>query len=63
MKTKIYRYRAIILPIVSCRCKAWSWVSHTEEEHRLRLEDNRLLRKLFGYMRGAVKGEWGKLHK
>jgi hypothetical protein len=38
-------------------------VSHTEEEHRLRLEDNRLLKKIFGHMREAVKGEWRKLRK
>jgi len=38
-------------------------VSHVEEEHRLRLEDNRLLKKIFGNIREAVKGEWRKLHK
>jgi hypothetical protein len=32
------------------------------EEERLRVFENRLLRKMFGPKRDEVKGEWRKLH-
>jgi hypothetical protein len=32
------------------------------EEHRLRVSENRVLRRIFGQKRGEVMGEWGKLH-
>jgi hypothetical protein len=32
------------------------------EERRLRVFENRVLRKVFGPKRDEVKGEWGKLH-
>jgi hypothetical protein len=32
------------------------------EERRLRVSENRVLRKLFGPKRDEVKGEWRKLH-
>jgi hypothetical protein len=32
------------------------------EEHRLRVFENRLLRKIFGPKRDEVTGEWRKLH-
>jgi hypothetical protein len=32
------------------------------EEHRLRVFENRVLRGIFGPKRGAVTGEWRKLH-
>jgi hypothetical protein len=32
------------------------------EEHRLRVFENRVLRRIFGPMRGEVIGEWRKLH-
>ena len=32
------------------------------EEHRLRVFENRLLRKLFGSQSDEVTGEWRKLH-
>jgi hypothetical protein len=31
------------------------------EEHRLRVFDNRVLRRIFGPKRDEVKGEWRKL--
>jgi hypothetical protein len=33
------------------------------EERRLRVFENRVVRKIFGPKRGEVKGEWKKLHK
>ena len=32
------------------------------EEHRLRVFENRILRKVFGPKRDEVTGEWRKLH-
>jgi hypothetical protein len=32
------------------------------EEHRLRVFENRMLRRIFGSKRDEVKGEWRKLH-
>ena len=32
------------------------------EEHRLRVFDNRVLRKIFGPKRDEVTGEWRRLH-
>jgi hypothetical protein len=32
------------------------------EEHRLRVFENRVLRRIFGLKRDEVMGEWGKLH-
>jgi hypothetical protein len=33
-----------------------------KEEHRLRVFDNRVLRRIFGPKRDEVMGEWRKLH-
>jgi hypothetical protein len=32
------------------------------EEHRLRLIENRMLRRIFGPKRGEMTGGWRKLH-
>ena len=32
------------------------------EEHRLRMFENRVLRRIFGSKRDGVTGEWRKLH-
>jgi hypothetical protein len=32
------------------------------EKHRLRVFENRVLRKIFGPKKDEVKGEWRKLH-
>jgi hypothetical protein len=37
-------------------------VSHTEEEHRLRVFENRVLRRIFGPKRDEVTGEWSRLY-
>jgi hypothetical protein len=54
---KITIYRTIILPVVSHGCGTWSVT--LKEEHRLRLFENRVLRRIFGYMREEV-GEAGE---
>jgi len=38
-------------------------VSHTEEKRRLKVTENRVLRRIFGPKWGEVTGEWRRLHK
>jgi len=57
---KIKIYRTIILPVVLYGCETWSLT--LREEHRLRVFDNRVLKKVFGPRRDEVTGEWRKLH-
>ena len=57
---KIKIYRTIILPIVLYGCETWSLT--LREEHRLRVFENRVLRRVFGPKRDEVTGEWRKLH-
>ena len=57
---KIMIYRTIILPVVLYGCETWSLT--LREERRLRVFENRVLRKVFGPMRDEVTGEWRKLH-
>ncbi|KAJ4435871.1 hypothetical protein ANN_18491 [Periplaneta americana] len=39
-----------------------TWTLTLREEHRLRVFENKVLRKLFGAKRDEVTGEWRKLH-
>jgi hypothetical protein len=57
---KIKIYRTIILPVVLYGCQAWSLTQR--EERRLRVFENRVLRRVFGPKRDEVTGEWRKLH-
>ena len=57
---KIKIYRAIILSFVLYGCVTWS--PTLREEHRLRVFENRVLRRIFGLKRDGVTGEWRKLH-
>jgi hypothetical protein len=57
---KIRTYKTIILPLVLYGCKTWSLT--LREELRLRVFENRVLRRIFGPKRDEVKGEWRKLH-
>jgi hypothetical protein len=41
-------------------CETWSLT--LREEHRLRVFENRVLRRIFGPKRGEVTGDWRKLH-
>jgi hypothetical protein len=52
---KVKIYKNIILPVVLYGCETWSLT--LGEEHRLRVFENRALRRTFG-----VTGEWRKLH-
>jgi len=57
---KIKIYRTIILLVVLYGCENWSLT--LREERRLRVFENRVLRRLFGPRRDEVTGEWRKLH-
>jgi hypothetical protein len=53
-------YRTIILPFVLYGCEAWSLT--LRKEHRLRVFENRVLRRIFRPKRDEVTGEWRRLH-
>jgi hypothetical protein len=57
---KIKIYKTIILPVVLYGCKTLSLT--LREEHRLRVFENRELRRIFGPKRDEVTGGWRKLH-
>jgi hypothetical protein len=59
-KLKEQEYGTIILPVVLYGCETWSLTRR--EEYRLRVFENRVLRRVFGPKRGEVTGEWRKLH-
>jgi hypothetical protein len=58
LKVKIYK--TIILPVVLHACETWSLT--LREEHRLKVFEKRVLRRIFGPKRDGVAGEWRKLH-
>jgi hypothetical protein len=57
---KIKIYRNIIFPVVLYGCETCSLT--LREERRLRVFENRVLRKIFGPKRDEVTREWRKLH-
>jgi hypothetical protein len=57
---KIEIYRIIILHLVLYGCGTWSLT--LREERKLRLFENRVLRRIFGSKSDETTGEWGKLH-
>jgi len=57
---KIKIYRTVILPVVLYGCDTWSLT--LREEHKLRVFENRVLRKMSGSKKDEVTGEWRKLH-
>jgi hypothetical protein len=59
VNVKIYK-AVIILPVVLCGCETWSLT--LSEEHRLRVFENRVLRRIFGPKRVEATGKSRKLH-
>jgi hypothetical protein len=57
---KIETYKTIILPVVLYGCETWSLTFW--EERRLRVFENRVLRRIFGPKGDEVTGGWRKLH-
>jgi len=61
IKFKIYR--TVILPVVLYGCETWSLI--LRKESRLKVSDNKVLRRIYGSKRNKrdeVRGEWRKLH-
>jgi len=56
---KIKTCRTTILPVVLYGCETWSFT--LREELRLRVFENRVLRRTFGPKRDEVKWGWRKL--
>ncbi|KAJ4443887.1 hypothetical protein ANN_05674 [Periplaneta americana] len=57
---KVRIYKTVILPVVLYGCETWTLT--LREEQRLRVFENKVLRKIFGAKRDEVTGEWRKLH-
>jgi hypothetical protein len=57
---KVSVYKTIIFSVVLYACETWSLT--LREEHRLRVFENRVLRRRFGPKRDEVTGGWRKLH-
>jgi len=57
---KIKIYRTIILPVVLYGCETWSLT--LREERKLRMFENKVLRRIFGSRRDEVTGDWRRLH-
>jgi len=57
---KIKIYRTIILLVVLYGCETWSVTWRVGR--RLRVFENRVLRRIFGPKRDEVTREWRKLH-
>jgi hypothetical protein len=53
-------YKSIILPLVLCECETWFLT--LREERKLRVFENRVLRRIFGPRRDEVIGDWRKVH-
>jgi hypothetical protein len=60
MIVKVKIHKTTILPVVLYGCETWSLT--LREEHRMRVFENRVLRRIFGPKRNEVTGEWRKLH-
>ena len=58
-KDKINRTK--VLPVVLCECETWSLL--LRDKHRLRVFENRALRRIFGPNGDEITGECRKLHK
>ena len=60
LSKKFKTYKTIILPTVLYSCETWSLT--LREEHRLRVFENKVLRKISGAKKDEITGEWRKLH-
>jgi hypothetical protein len=53
-------YETITLAVILYGCKTWYLT--LRKEYRLRVFENRVLRRIFGHKRGEVAGGWRRLH-
>jgi hypothetical protein len=58
-KLKIKMNKTVILPLLLHGCETWFLI--LREEHRLRVSENKMLRKIFGPKR-EEDGSWKTLH-
>ncbi|PSN38555.1 hypothetical protein C0J52_14819 [Blattella germanica] len=57
---KLKIYKTVILPVILYGCETWTLT--LREEKRLRVFENKVLRKIFGPKRDEETGEWRRLH-
>jgi hypothetical protein len=57
---KVKIYRSIILPVILHGCETWSLILGKED--RVRVCENRVLRRIVGPKRDELIGGWRKLH-
>ncbi|KAJ4437782.1 hypothetical protein ANN_13720 [Periplaneta americana] len=57
---KVRIYKSVILLVILYGSETWTLT--LREEKRLRVFENKVLRKIFGAKRDEVTGEWRKLH-
>jgi hypothetical protein len=57
---KLGIYKTIIFPVILYGCKTWPLT--LREEPRLRVFEDKVLRRIFGSKREEVMEEWIKLH-
>jgi hypothetical protein len=57
---KVRKYKTLILCVVLYGCETWSLT--VREERKLRVFENRMLRRIFGPKRDGVTGGWRKLY-
>jgi hypothetical protein len=56
---KIKIYIIITFSVVLYGCETWSLI--LREERRVRVFENRMLSRIFGFKRDELTGDWGKL--
>jgi hypothetical protein len=56
---KMRMQKTLILPVVLYECDTWSLT--LREEHRLRVFENRVLRRIFRQRKDEMTGEWREL--
>jgi hypothetical protein len=59
VSTNIYNFICVIFLIYGCE----TWSLTVREEHKMRVFESRVLRRIFGPKRDGVTGGWRKLHK
>jgi hypothetical protein len=57
---KIKIHKTIIVPAVLYGCETWSLT--LREQHRLRVFQNRVLKRISGLKKDEIMGGWRKLH-
>jgi hypothetical protein len=57
---KVRIYKTIILPVILYGCETWSLT--LREEYKLRMFENRVLKRILGPKRDGATGRWRKLN-